>query len=96
MTADHACAICRGTGDIGPVHVRFATHGEWRETMPCHDCGGTGRWSSERLAAYEQGQGMRAARVERGESIRDASKRLGIRPAELCRIERGDVGRKPQ
>lgn len=84
------CRACDGHGAIGPVHINHGGgRGEWVEQMPCRDCDGTGRWSAERLAAYERGQEHRLARVMAGETILQCAQRLGISPAEVSRMERG-------
>lgn len=84
------CQFCRGKGKTGPVHINRgnAPH-EWRESMDCHHCAGTGRWTPERHARWEAGQAMRAERIARDESLREAAKRLGISPARLSAIETG-------
>ncbi len=84
------CRYCHGTGDAGPVHVSFGDgRGEWREHMPCAECGGSGHWSPERYAAYEAGQMLRSKRIAAGETILAASQRLGVSCAEISRMERG-------
>lgn len=84
------CETCGGRGSTGPVHINRgdAPH-EWRESMPCRDCAGTGRWTAERHARWQAGQKMRAERLARGESLREAAQRMGITPARLCDIEAG-------
>lgn len=84
------CQYCQGVGYIGPVHVnRGDSPHQWLERVDCSECGGTGTWSVQRAINYRDGQAMRTARVDRGESLREASKRLGITAAELCSIEAG-------
>ena len=60
--------------------------------MPCADCDGTGQWSAERLELYERGQRYREQRVLRGESLREAAKRLGVSPTQLSNFELGKAG----
>ncbi len=87
------CKRCDGAGQIGPIHVHKADgKHEWRESMPCPDCDGTGQWSAERLELYERGQRHRDHRIMRGESLREAAKRLGISPAQLSAFEQGKAG----
>lgn len=84
------CETCGGEGSTGPVHINRgdAPH-EWRGSMPCHDCDGTGQWTAERHARWQAGQKMRAERLARGESLREAAKRMGITPAKLSVTEAG-------
>jgi DNA-binding XRE family transcriptional regulator len=88
-----ACKMCNGAGKVGPVHVhREDGKHEWLDEAPCRDCDGTGQWSAERLELYERGQRYRQQRDMRGESLREAAKRLGISPAELSNFELGKGG----
>lgn len=59
---------------------------EWRD---CLTCNGSGQVDRRRAALIEQGKEMRDARVGRRESLLEASKRMGIGPAELSAIEHG-------
>ena len=64
-----------GIGDIG-----------WR---PCYECGGSGTVTEERANAIRKGRELRQARVNRGETLREAATKMGITTIELSRIEQG-------
>lgn len=84
------CAYCNGSGKTGPTHVNYGGgRGEWLNNIPCFECDGTGCWDEARGAAFELGQKNRQARVNRGKTLREAAKEMGISPAELSRRERG-------
>ena len=85
------CETCRGTGKVGPVHInRGEQPHEWVETMPCDVCKGSGEVTAEHARRIALGRIARSERLSRDESLREAAKRLGISPAELSRIERGE------
>lgn len=90
------CLICDGRGWTGPVHVNFGPDrpGEWRDRMKCSDCGGTGKWSEDRLQAYLAGQQMQRERLARGETIMETARRLGVRPSEISAREFGKPVRR--
>jgi hypothetical protein len=93
------CPHCNGQGGAKCFINRgqdIRTHSlEWRE---CRTCEGTGRVDRRRAALIEQGKAMRDARVAKQESLLEASRRLGIGPAELSAIELGrqDLHNKPE
>lgn len=87
------CPTCDGTGKTGPVHInRGEQPHEWRESMPCLTCAGNKTIHNDKAIAMEFGRAARNKRVARGESLREASKRYGMSPAELSGLERGDGG----
>lgn len=93
------CPDCCGTGKTGHVHVNFGydertggCRGEWRETMPCLRCKGSGEVSDEMAQWMADGKAMRDARVARGESLMEAARRMGMGSAELSAIEHGRRG----
>lgn len=59
------------------------------EDIDCSTCGESGRVPADYAARVEAGQRMRAERVARRESLRDAAARLGITPAQLSAREMG-------
>lgn len=85
------CQHCKGAGRTGPVHANRGPDkpGEWRGSMPCRECDGTGTWSMGRWERWHVGQDIKAARLARYETLYEASQRLGVSPAELSAIERG-------
>ena len=84
------CQFCKGAGRTGLVHVnRGAGGGEWLDNIPCFECGGSGSWSMNRWEAWQKGQKMKAARLARGESLREAAKMAGVSAARMSAIERG-------
>ena len=89
------CQVCEGTGRVGPVFIDWRGGGEYRESMPCYGCRGSGEWSDARLAAHQRGQAMREARVAAGKSIREAAREMGVSPADLSKMERGEQEPRP-
>lgn len=86
------CEFCKGKGRTGLVFISRGERGcETRESLPCAECNGTGRWSAVRHRAWRKGQQMRRARLDRGESLREAAKREGLTPAEMSKLERGAI-----
>ena len=84
------CEICHGSGKTGPVHInRGENPHEWRDSMPCEHCDGTGLWSEGRWEQWSAGKAMRSERMKRGESLLAASRRLGVSPSHLCALEFG-------
>lgn len=85
-----ACHRCHGAGFVGPVHCnRGDEPHEWIDRMQCDVCGGGGELTPDQVMARTAGAAMRRARVDRGESLLEASKRLGMSPAQLSAIESG-------
>lgn len=58
---------------------------------PCDFCGGLGHVSLEKAEAWVTGRKMREERLARNESLREAAKRMGIKPSELSAIEHGKI-----
>lgn len=87
------CPHCNGKGDTGPVHInRGSKPHEWRDNVPCTLCMGSGQVSDDVIEACALGKALRDKRVANDESLREASKRLGMSPAELSRLEQGRGG----
>lgn len=91
LTDGLICQRCNGLGTVGPVHINKgdAPH-EWR-MMRCDGCNGSGYWTAAQAIRARDGEAMRAARVERGETLRMAARRMGITPSQLSAIECGRV-----
>ncbi len=90
------CPSCKGKGtSVAFVdwHDDSKEHGMDGELMEleCHYCGGTGAIADvEAWRKREQrGRNMRNERKSKGESLRDAAKRMGISATKLSQIERG-------
>lgn len=85
----NACPHCRGEkGGVAHINTGPDRPHEWG-WLPCSTCAGTGEVSDEHLARIERGNRVRAERLARDESLREAAKRMGITAAELSAIERG-------
>jgi hypothetical protein len=84
------CPHCRGEGGVHAFVNRgpdISTHSvDW---IRCLTCDGAGAITGERASLIERGEDMRKARVARGESLLEASRRLGIGPAALSAAEHG-------
>ncbi len=82
------CPTCDGTGTARG----FACgNGRLLTSWPCDRCGATGQISDEQHAEIERGRDVRAERMARGLTLRDAAKALGISAVELSAVERGRV-----
>lgn len=92
--SEHVCGKCKGSGrTAGPVHInRGDQPHEWVDSLPCFYCDGVGRVNDDKFAALQLGEHFRKQRIARGESVFEASKRLGLSPAELSGLERGKGG----
>lgn len=84
------CPHCNGDGggeafiNRGPDISKHTL--EW---VRCMTCSGDGVISDERAGLIDLGRRMREARVERGETLLEASRRLGTDPAKLSKLEHG-------
>ena len=84
------CPHCNGDGGHD-CHINrgfdSSTHTfEWRR---CETCEGDGVVSDERAKLIAEGKAWRDARVARMETLLEASRKLGIGPAELSALELG-------
>jgi DnaJ-class molecular chaperone len=92
--SESACPKCGGFRRIGPVHInRGSLPHLWLSSVPCRFCHGSGTVSEERRVAHERGERLRAERVARNESLREAAQRLGVSASKLSALERGDMER---
>lgn len=84
------CPHCDGNGGHNAFINRgldISTHSlEW---VRCRTCDGEGKVSGDRAALIARGRALRDERVARQETILEASRRLGMGPAELSAIETG-------
>lgn len=84
------CPHCKGEGGTdafinrGP-DIRTHSFG-W---VTCATCDGAGTISGAAAQRVERGELLRKARVLRRESLMEASRRLGISPADLSAVEHG-------
>lgn len=87
------CPHCGGDGGNNAFINRgidISTHSfEW---VRCFTCDGSGKINAERADFIARGKVLRDARVLRQESLLEASRMMGINPAELSAIE---LGRAP-
>lgn len=96
------CPKCTGTGSTGPVHINRGydkdiggCRGEWRDSIPCYFCMGSGSVPNDTLDRIAAGKSMRSERDKRGETLKDASLRMGISAAQLSAIETGRPTKQP-
>lgn len=84
------CPYCGGNGGSEAFINRgpdIRTHSfEWVE---CRLCGGSGAITDERHEFFVRGKAWRDARVARGESLLELSRRIGVGPAEISDREHG-------
>lgn len=89
------CPVCNGKkfilafvnqGDLGPHHYG---------RTPCYFCRETGVVDDGYPARAEAGKKMRLDRLARGETLKEASDKMGISPADLSSIESGRLLRDP-
>lgn len=93
------CPTCNGSGNCGPVHYNTGINkktgmcsGYWKQESECFRCSSTGVVPDEMAQWIIEGKALRKVRVDSGESLYDAAKRIGVETAELSAIEQG---RKP-
>lgn len=84
------CPHCDGKGWV----YAFLNNGPDYRThtsgfVQCLTCQGMSAITTEHAERIETGERMRRERVERGESLNEAARRLGITPAQLSARERG-------
>ena len=82
------CYMCRGKKQVF-CHVDYADRTSTTGWRDCFECGGSGEMSEERLADYAYGQEFREARLNRGETLRECAKRLGVSASDLSAMEQG-------
>lgn len=80
------CPSCNGTGTARGF---MCGNGRLVTSWPCDRCGATGQITDEQAAQITEGAKVRAARMERGLTLRAAAKALGISAVELSDAERG-------
>ena len=89
-----ACPSCNGRGGntcfVDGRNSDGSHYGDIRE-IECTVCGGQGRISEEKAEQIRIGKMMRDARVSAHISLKEAAQVLGVGPAELSKIERGEV-----
>ena len=76
------CPSCDGAKE-GMALVNRGDAGCALEKIPCWRCHGAGEISQEAFVRFEDGRRMKNERLERGESLREAAAREGMRPLEL-------------
>lgn len=95
------CPKCQGAGATGPVHVNYGyvqgvgCCGEWLDSVRCYFCGGTGLVPDDTPERIEAGKAKRSERYQRGETLKEASLRMGISAAQLSAIEMGRPLKQP-
>ena len=79
------CSSCKGK------RVIVITTG-WRESkeITCYTCKGFGQITREHSDRIIKGEVIRSDRISRGLSLRQEAQRLGMKPIELARLERGE------
>ena len=87
-----ACPDCEGCGRMPALVNRGPAGCRW-ETIDCLTCNGAGTMPAlayaELLGRRLRGNELRSQRMERGESLREAAKRLGMAPERLSALEHG-------
>ena len=81
------CPRCKGEGKmIAPFQFTV---------VPCPDCLGSRIVDDHYPQWHEIGQAIRASRLERGETMREAIKRTGLDALAYSRMERGLIDPAP-
>lgn len=81
------CPDCDGKGEMFAIW-----HGEGgcgSGMSSCRRCAGAGTVSSEMFDWIRYGKTLRAARISRGESLREAAIKSGVSSSTLSAIENG-------
>ena len=81
--------ICHGCGGEKFLKIGFTHPHRGLSTVPCDGCGGTGELPDKAKDWRGIGRQMKADRKRRGETLRTESRRRGIDPALLSKMERG-------
>ena len=79
------CPDCKGEGKM----FGFGCPGFRPMELPCNTCEGTGQVDAAYVARKAEGEHHRQARVERRETLRQCSIRLGVDPSKLSHYEHG-------
>ena len=84
------CPVCNGTGKLSMV-VMFASP---PQEVSCWFCKGGGSVSEEKAHLYTRGRIKKGERKERGVSLEDEARRLGITTKQLHALEHGMLNPK--
>ena len=82
------CPHCKGR-KTSPTFVTTKTGCSFRE-IDCFTCKGAGFITRDHRDRIVKGEGIRLERINRGLSLRQEALRLGIKPIDLARLERGE------
>lgn len=85
------CPMCQGEKIVSGL-VKFADGRPCAmQEFSCFRCGGAGEIPDEQAEWIRLGDRLRRTRIARGESLREAAKRLGVSAASLSDLEHGRV-----
>jgi hypothetical protein len=84
------CPVCKGFKEIGCL-MHYATGEDKYGVIKCTTCAGLGLISYEHAERIRQGKAMREDRINRGLSLREEAKRIGVTPQNLSHLENGRV-----
>lgn len=85
-----ACPSCGGKKQVFAFQNTGEDYRQHRQGyIDCITCDGSGELTAEHAQRIEEGRKLRKARIARGETLMDASLRLGLTPARLSAIECG-------
>lgn len=82
------CPDCNGRGTLDALLNRGREGCEWA-TITCFTCNGAGQITEIQAAAMCTRGAIRADRIFRDETIKEAADRLGMSLGEYSRMERG-------
>lgn len=84
------CPECKGAKNIDSFHnTGIDVEGHHYGPSPCTRCKGTGQVPQAMLEWIKSGQLLKAARVERGESILEAALRMKVSFSTISKVELG-------
>jgi DNA-directed RNA polymerase subunit N (RpoN/RPB10) len=86
------CPSCNGAGTVDAFWDGVDTGGKrigGYGPVTCFTCNGTGEVDKGYSRRLEEGRRRRQDRLDRGMSLREEARRLGITAQELSRIEHG-------
>lgn len=84
------CPNCNHPGEKGLCVATGPSGSTWHERH-CETCGGTNQISLPRLRWILKGRILRAQRIARGETLREAAFKFGCSPTILSHIEIGTI-----
>lgn len=85
------CPGCHGERRLSGIGCGDSNYGCRLVTIPCRDCGGTGEVSEAQMGWRREGDQLRALRMTRDLSLREAARLVGLPASDYSDAEHGRV-----